>query len=91
MEKTDRSGYNISIAAIKRKTIPSYDFKWTRIYEDNAAFRAAYPYGDFKGFHNQPVTLGAIQLPDGSEHKYFIETGRASMVMIYGVTRVVGG
>ena len=42
-------------------------------------------YGDFKGYKKVPFTFGVVYLADGSEFKYFIETGRASMVMIHGV------
>jgi hypothetical protein len=46
-------------------------------------------YGDFKGFENEPLTFGLVQLNNGNDLRYFIETGRASMVMIYGVrTRI---
>ena len=43
-------------------------------------------YGDFKGYEMKPVTVGTIILADGSEMKYFIETGRASMIMVQGVS-----
>jgi len=43
-------------------------------------------YGDFKGnLKKEPITLGAIQLANGIDLRYFIETGRASMVMVHGV------
>lgn len=43
-------------------------------------------YGDFKGvLKKAAITFGSIQLTNGSELRYFIETGRASMVMVYGV------
>ncbi|MBV7532439.1 hypothetical protein [Chitinophaga sp. sic0106] len=46
-------------------------------------------YGDFKGYKKDSFTFGIIHLADGNEFKYFIETGRASMVMIHGVkTRI---
>jgi hypothetical protein len=45
--------------------------------------------GNFKGNGNVEITFGDIQLENKTEIKYFIETGRASMVMIYGVqTRI---
>lgn len=46
-------------------------------------------YGDFKGYENVPYTLGLIQLSNGTSLKYFIETGKASMVMIYGVRTLI--
>lgn len=43
-------------------------------------------YGDFKGnLENKAVTFGLVQLDDGNNLKYLIETGKASMVMIHGV------
>ena len=46
-------------------------------------------YGDFKGYKNDEYTFGQIELKNGAELKYFIETGKGSMVMIYGVrTRI---
>jgi hypothetical protein len=51
-------------------------------------------YGDFKGvLKNDPFTFGMVQLDNGNDFRYFIETGRASMVMIRGVrTRIqIGG
>ncbi|WP_299682005.1 hypothetical protein [uncultured Dokdonia sp.] len=41
--------------------------------------------GDFKGYRGDPFTLGLLQLEDGNELKYFIETGKASMIMIHGI------
>jgi hypothetical protein len=43
MEKSDKSIHNICIAAIKRATMKPYDFRWTRFYEKNEAFRILYP------------------------------------------------
>ncbi len=43
-------------------------------------------YGDFKGvLRKEPFTFGMVQLDNGNDLQYFIETGRASMIMIYGV------
>jgi hypothetical protein len=46
-------------------------------------------YGDFKGYSDQDFTFGSVQLPNGNEIKYFIEIGKASMVMIYGVRTLI--
>ncbi len=46
-------------------------------------------YGDFKGYKDKDFTFGLVQLPNGDELKYFIETGNASMVMIHGVRIVI--
>ena len=53
---------------------------------DNAADKS---YGDFKGYKNQPITFGAVQLEDVGELKYFIETGKASMIMIHAVRTLI--
>jgi hypothetical protein len=47
-------------------------------------------YGYFKGHPNIPFTFGSIQLDNGDTLKYFIETGKSSMVMIYGVSTRIG-
>ncbi|WP_459212247.1 hypothetical protein [Aquimarina rhabdastrellae] len=41
-------------------------------------------YGLFKATQKE-FTFGSITLKDGRDFKYFIETGKASMIMIYGV------
>lgn len=46
-------------------------------------------YGDFKGYRDKDYTFGLIQLQNGNELKYFIETGNASMVMIHGVRTLI--
>lgn len=46
-------------------------------------------YGDFKGYKNKPFTFGTVQLKNGAVLKYFVETGKASMVMITGVKTLV--
>ena len=44
-------------------------------------------YGDFKGaLKKESFTLGMVQLYNGDEFRYFIETGKTSMVMINGVS-----
>ena len=47
-------------------------------------------YGDFKGYNDKEFTFGLVQLQNGNELKYFIETGKASMVMIHGVRTLIG-
>ena len=48
-------------------------------------------YGEFKGNHkNDQFTFGTIQLENGNDLRYFIETGKASMVMIQGVRTRIG-
>jgi hypothetical protein len=46
-------------------------------------------YGNFKDYKNALFTFGQIQLHNGSELNYFIETGRASMIMIHGVRTLI--
>ena len=46
-------------------------------------------YGEFKGIDNSLFTFGLVQLESGHNLKYFIETGKASMVMIHGVRTVI--
>lgn len=46
-------------------------------------------YGDFKGLKRSATTFGRVRLDNGTELKYFIETGRASMVMIHGVRTLI--
>lgn len=47
-------------------------------------------YGDFKGYKDRKVTFGEVLLANGKQLKYFIETGKASMVMIHGVRTLIG-
>lgn len=47
-------------------------------------------YGDFKGYRGKPFTFGQITLTNGTDLKYYIETGKASMVMIHGVRTLIG-
>lgn len=46
-------------------------------------------YGDFKGFKDDSFTFGIIELENGINLKYFIETGKASMIMICGVRTII--
>lgn len=46
-------------------------------------------YGNFKGYGNEKVTFGKIILENGKILKYFIETGKASMIMVYGVKTLI--
>ncbi|WP_405604235.1 hypothetical protein [Polaribacter sp. Asnod1-A03] len=46
-------------------------------------------YGDFKGYKDKSLTFGKIQLENGVEFKYFIETGKASMIMINGIRTLI--
>ena len=47
-------------------------------------------YEDFQGYQDKAYAFGQVQLQDGKELKYFIETGRASMIMRYGVRTLIG-
>ncbi len=46
-------------------------------------------YGDFKGYKDATLTFGLVELENGTELKYFIETGKASMIMIHGVRTLI--
>lgn len=46
-------------------------------------------YGDFKGYKEKMFTLGYIKLENGEELAYFIETGKASMVMIQAMKTLI--
>jgi len=46
-------------------------------------------YGDFKGHKDDSLTLGLVELENGTELKYFIETGKASMIMIQGIRTLI--
>lgn len=46
-------------------------------------------YGDFKGYKVKGFTFGKVELQSGAELSYFIETGIASMVMVYGVSTLI--
>lgn len=46
-------------------------------------------YGDFKGKRDKSLTFGQVHLKTGIDLKYFIETGKASMIMIHGVRTLI--
>ncbi|TCI90627.1 hypothetical protein [Tenacibaculum sp. M341] len=46
-------------------------------------------FGNFKGYENELITFGMVELPEGNTFKYFIETGKASMIMIHGVKTLI--
>jgi hypothetical protein len=46
-------------------------------------------YGDFKGYKKDAITNGLVELENGDKLKYFIETGKASMVMIHGLRTLI--
>lgn len=43
MTNSDKSKHNICIASIRRSTMKSYDFKWTKFFETNSEFQRTYP------------------------------------------------
>lgn len=52
-------------------------------------FASHVSYGDFKGYLYPNFTTGTIVTAEGDTFEYFIETGKASMVMVQGVkTRI---
>lgn len=46
-------------------------------------------YGDFKGYKDDVLTHGLVMLKNGNELNYFIETGKASMIMIQGLRTLI--
>jgi hypothetical protein len=45
--------------------------------------------GDFKGLRDKEITMGTLEFKDGRKMEYFVETGRASIIMVYGIqTRI---
>jgi hypothetical protein len=51
-------------------------------------FKSRY-LGDFKGIDRQKVEQGYIKMKDDSKCPYFIETGKPSMIIIYGIMTVM--
>lgn len=47
------------------------------------------PFGDFKGLNGDLFTFGLLQLENEIDLKYFIETGKASMIIIHGIRTLV--
>ena len=60
-----------------------------QLYSENIQGAIDKLYGDFKGYKNKDFTFGLVQLQNGNELKYFIETGKASMIMINGVRTLI--
>lgn len=44
---------------------------------------------DFKGLDGKLFTFGILKLKNEMELKYFIETGKASMIMIHGIKTLI--
>ena len=42
-------------------------------------------WNDFKGYKHQSTTVGKLTLKDDSTMYVLVETGKASMIMIYGI------
>ena len=47
-------------------------------------------WNDFKGYKDKPITLGHLILDDNTILDIVIETGAASMIIIYGVMTLTG-
>ena len=47
-------------------------------------------WGDFKGYKDKSTTLGQLTLDDNTTLDVIIETGKASMIIIYGITTLTG-
>lgn len=46
-------------------------------------------YGDFKGYKDNTITIGQVELLQGQQMNYLIEVGRASMVFIKGIRTLI--
>jgi hypothetical protein len=51
---------------------------------------AKWTWGDFKGYKENTTTLGRLTLTDSSTLDVLTETGKASMIMIYGIMTLTG-
>ena len=49
----------------------------------------SWQWNDFKGYKNELYTIGQLELVNLRQIEIFIETGKASMVMIYTITSLV--
>lgn len=47
-------------------------------------------WNDFKGYKDNSTTLGQLTLADNTTLDFIIETGRASMIIIYGIITLTG-
>jgi hypothetical protein len=65
-----------NIKGVLRQTFASKVVNWT--------------WGDFKGYKEKPTTLGHLTLDDNTTLNILTETGKASMIMIYGIMTLTG-
>ena len=63
-------------------------FEGVGIRQHSIANIKAWDFGDFKGYSDQSYTKGFLHFVDDTIVPVFVETGRASMVMIYGVMTI---
>jgi hypothetical protein len=47
-------------------------------------------WNDFKGYKDKSTTLGQLTLADNTTLDFIIETGKASMIIIYGIMTLTG-
>lgn len=47
-------------------------------------------WNDFKGYKDKSTTLGQLTLADNTILDFIIETGKASMIIIYGIMTLTG-
>lgn len=69
-----------------RRLLTKQDGQLTEGYIEGATDKS---YGYFKDHRDKIFTFGQVQLQSGQEIKYFIETGKASMMMIHGVRTLI--
>ena len=65
-----------NINGLTKQALSRWVLKWT--------------WGDFKGYKEKPTTLGRLTLNDSSTLDILTETGKASMIMIYGIMTLTG-
>ena len=69
-----------------RRIISSFD----RIMQEVVPEKInSWNWGDFKGYVSKQTSIGELRLANGSSFRIHIETGKASMVIIYAVITLV--
>lgn len=61
-----------------------------KVQETDPAKVKSWLWGNFKGFKDTKMTLGELTLEDGSMLNVHIESGKASMVIIYSIMTLIG-
>ena len=82
MRKSDKSIHNISITSIKRSTMKSYDFKWTKFYESNNDFQ--YPGLQLRLAENELIICSTVV----DSENYSILTTQKLIINENGITNI---